>query len=278
MDITFPFFQDIYLRIGPIPLNGTGYPSSELQKGLILISNGQDLTEEGVGFGVPVLMKGLKTIFAGDTELTWLNKGSRQEIVATFIMNLEESLSSQSFGIIKSRPLYGIKNRLADLHRRFPLFRGPLTSLSTLLRRSFGWQTTYKDAGCNHAVDVIYTVDLMEKTITVAVDATGVPTDSVTDIIVMNELGARYFDVYTDSSGLHLQGEEISSWDKVASDRASFLCYAHRLAFTLPQIEGAILFRGRELIGSRLAWAGFGYSLPPSRRIFAYTLMIERLV
>lgn len=276
MEITFPFFQDIGLRIGPVLTNRTGYPSSRLQKGLILISNGQDLAEEGIGFGVPVLRQGIKTIFSGEIELTWLNEGSRQEIAAIFFMNLEERLTSQSFGSIKSRSLYQIKNRLADLYIRFPLSRGPLITLSNMLRSSFGWQTTFEDVGCKHAVKVNYAFDLKTRTITVAMDTTGVPMDGVTEVILMNEQGAHYFNTYSDSSGLLLKGEEIGSWDIVTSAAASFHSSAHRLAFTLQQINGARLYRGRELIGSRLAWSGFGYSLPPSSPRFTYTLGIER--
>jgi len=41
-------------------------------------------------------------------------------------------------------------------------------------------------------------------------------------------------------------------------------------------VKGARLFRGRELVSSRLAWAGFGYSFPPSIKRFVYELGIER--
>ena len=277
MDITFPFFQDICLKIGPTLTNEEGYPSSRLQKGLILISNGQELAEEGVGFGVPVLKQGVKAIFSGEIELTWSNEGSHQEIAAIFFMNLVERLTSQSHGRIKSRSLYHIKDHLAELYRRFPLSRGALTTLSNMLRSGFGWQTTFEEAGCNYAVKVNYSVDINTRTIAVAVDMSGVPKDGVTEVILMNEQGAHYFDTYSDSSGLLLQGETIGSWEKVTSKTASFLSSAHRLAFTLHQINGVSLYRGRELIGSRLAWSGFGYSLLPSNQRFTYTVGIDKL-
>jgi hypothetical protein len=46
------------------------------------------------------------------------------------------------------------------------------------------------------------------------------------------------------------------------------------VAFSLGQAPGARLFRGRELVGARLAWVGFGYALPPTRRSFGYELTI----
>ena len=282
MDITIPLFSEICLKIGPVITNGEGYPTSRLQKGLILISNGRELAEEGVGFGVPVLKLGVKTIFPGEIELACLEEGSRQEIAAIFFMNLEERLIRQSLGSIKSRSLYWIKNHLADIYRRFPAARVPLTAISNTLRSSFGWQTTFEEAGCNYEVKVNYTIDSQAGAITVDVDATGVPEDGapkngVTEVILMNEQGAHHFDTYSDSSGVLLRGEAIGSWEEVTAERASFLSSAQRLAFTLQQVDGARLFRGRELIGSRLAWSGFGYCLPPPSRRFSYTVGIERL-
>ena len=94
--------------------------------------------------------------------------------------------------------------------------------------------------------------------------------DSVTEVIVMNEQGAHYFDEYQDSSGNHLVGKEIGCWDEVSAEEATFSSSAQRIAFTVHAVPGARLFRGRELVGSRLAWAGFGYSFPPSVRRLRY--------
>lgn len=277
MDITIPLFSEVSLKIGPVFAIGEDYPTSRLQKGLILISNGQELAEEGVGFGVPVLKMGVKTIFSGEIDLACLEEGACQVIAATFHMNLQERLTNRNLGSVQSRSLNWIKNHLADVHRRFPPARGFLMALSNTLRSSFGWQTIFEDAGYNHAVKVMYTIDSQTGVITVDVDTNGAPNNSVTEVIVMNEQGAQHFDTYSDSSGTLLQGEAIGSWDEVTAERASFICSAHRLAFTLQQIDGARLFRGRELIGSRLAWSGFGYCLQPTSQRFAYTLAVERL-
>ena len=76
--------------------------------------------------------------------------------------------------------------------------------------------------------------------------------------------------------GASLQGAEIGTWDEVDAAAASFVCAAHRVAFSVGQVPGARLSRGRELIGSRLAWSGFGYSVPPTARRLSYGVRIER--
>jgi hypothetical protein len=92
----------------------------------------------------------------------------------------------------------------------------------------------------------------------------------------MNEQAALTFDRYQDTSGILLQGHEIGCWDEVHAREAWFESTAHRVAFRLCQVKGARLFRGRELVGSRLAWAGFGYSFSPSNQTFRYELRIEK--
>jgi hypothetical protein len=276
-DITIPLFSDVYLKIGPVAKNGKVYPTSRLQKGFLLFYKDQELAEEGVGFGVPLLKLGVKTIFPGAIELTHLNRDQHQEIIATYRMNLEERLMKQGLQSVNSSSLYRIKNRLADAYRRYPTLRGPLTALSNTLRRSFGWQTTFEETGFNQSVKIKYTVDRQAGNLEVDFETGDIHKSGVTEVVVMNEQGAHHFDTYTDSSGEFLRGEAIGNWNEVRAEQASFIDRAHQLAFTLQRIDGVSLFRGRELIGSRLAWSGFGYSFLPTRQRFTHTVRIERI-
>jgi len=80
-----------------------------------------------------------------------------------------------------------------------------------------------------------------------------------------------------DDDGLALEGDAIGTWDLVTAARASFVSTARGVAFSLGQVDGARLARGRELIGSRVAWSGFGYSFAPTLGAFGYELWIERV-
>lgn len=275
MEINFPLTSDRYLKLAPLRQNGAGYPTSQLQKGLILIAGGQVLAEEGVGFGVPLLMCGLKTIFPGSIE--WVGWRENREATVVYRLNLEERLSGRNRQRLLSSSLYQTKYRLEDIYRRFPAARRTLTALSNVLRWGFGWHTIYEYAGCDYPLLAHYTVDDRLGIVAVELDFSELPLEGVTEIVVMNEQGAHHFDSYTDSSGLSLQGEAIGSWEEVTAQSASFLSRDYKLAFTLPQVEGGRLFRGRELTGSRLAWAGFGYSFSPTCKGVAYRLKIEQL-
>ena len=93
----------------------------------------------------------------------------------------------------------------------------------------------------------------------------------------MNELGAGFFDRYADSSGAALTGAAIGTWDEVAGGDGVVRELAPEAAFTLGLVPGARLYRGREVVGGRLAWAGFGYSLQPGPPSFSYTVRIGRM-
>lgn len=252
-----------------------GYPTRRLQRGLVLLDGDLDLTEEGVGFGLPVLKRGLETVFPGDAQVDVRRAGGVWEVDATYALDLVERLERPGGRVLTARWLYAVKDSLAELHRRYPPARGVLTAASSGLRRHLGLVTAYRPAGLAARVPVRSLIDTGRGTIHVSADLTEVPGD-VTEVILMNELGAHHFDRYTDDDGADLRGDEIDTWDVVRAARAGFRSSSRRVSFTVGQAEGAVLRRGRELLDSRLAWAGFGYSVRPGMRRLEYDILIER--
>ena len=271
-----PIGAGLVLRITNNTENLPGYPTAHLQKGLLLVENGQDLAEEGVGFGVPVLMRGLQTIFPGGIQLKVTETGPIQVILAIYTLNLEEKIGKTAYRGIKSRLLYTVKNYLAALIRGLPFLRGLLTGISSLARNVFGWETLYEKSDFSADVRMTYTIDQRSGVIDVKVDKLDLNGTGITELVVMNEQGAKAFDHFKDSSGNSLQGKEIGCWDEISAREASFISLSHEVAFTMEQAAGAKLYRGRELIGSRLSWSGFGYSLPAQIEHFCYRVKIGR--
>ena len=93
VEVTVPLRGDLALRIADGGAGDGPYPTRRLQKGLLLLCAGRELAEEGVGFGVPVLKRGVQTIFPGGVELAWRQDGADWEVAAAFRMDLVERLS-----------------------------------------------------------------------------------------------------------------------------------------------------------------------------------------
>ena len=277
MKLSIPLFEDYSLTIAERSTVDGEYPTKSLQKGLLLMHDGRELAEEGVGFGVPMLKRGMQTVFPGGVALKERRRGAVHELTAVFELNLVERLARPGGGGPKSRSLYAAKDSLAALHRRSPRLRGPLTAVSAALRRTFGWQTTYERAESTTTLKMTYAIDGAKGAVAVVVDTAGLAGDGVTELVIMNEQGARHFDRYEDSDGNALWGGRIGTWNEVSADKASFVSSAHGVAFSLGRVQGARLHRGRELVGSRLAWSGFGYSLPPTLPAFGYDISVEKV-
>jgi hypothetical protein len=275
MRLTVPLADGMSLSISDESAGGQ-FPTGRLQKGLLLVDHDRDLAEEGVGFGVPVVKRGLQTVFPGSMRLSWQDESSLWKATAAYEMNLVERLAGPDGRTVRPGPVYAAKDALAALHRRSPPLRGLLTATSDAVRRIFRWATAYERVASAGTLTVAYAIDRSRGAVSVAVDLTGLSAVGITEVAVMNEQGAQYFDRYEDADGTVLQGRQIGTWDPVSADWGSFISASQRIAFTVRQAPGARLHRGRELLGSRVAWSGFGYTFPPAPERFAYEVDIAR--
>jgi hypothetical protein len=277
MKIDLSLTNGIALQIVSGSNGNTFYPSARIQKGLVLFCDGQDLSEEAVGFGVPILKRGLQSIFPGEVELFPNGNNSPGKLTARYKLNLEEKIARSGTGTINNQFIYASKNMLAALIRHLPVVRKLLTGTSNLLRSMFNWETTYEPTGFVTYVTLTYTIHSSAGKVLVELSRQDPIPDSISEIIVMNEQGAHHFDQYQEEDGISRQGNEIGCWDEVIAVNAAFVSSQRQILFSLPQVDGARLYRGRELIGSRLAWSGFGYSFPPSLDHFSYEISLKRL-
>ncbi|MDD5672988.1 MAG: hypothetical protein PHC61_02390 [Chitinivibrionales bacterium] len=276
MEITIPLFREIALKISDGRDGQNQYPTSALQKGLLLMSQNHNLAEEAVGFGVPIVKLGLTTIFPGAVELTCEEQGPHWRFKAIYAMNLTEKIAGPRRLTLDNTWIYMIKNSLAAVMRRVVFMRSLLTAVSSGLRWFLQLKTTFGPAEFSARIPVHFDIDGKTGTIHVEVDTGDLGGHGITEVVVMNEQGAHYFDCYEDSSGLKLSGKKTGMWDLVTAERASFTSDTHAVRFTLAQVPGARLFRGSELVGKRLAWSGFGYTFAPSLKNFRYSLKIEK--
>jgi len=266
----------ICLHIKDPEIEQRDYPACRIQKGLVLVHENKDLSEEGIGFAVPVLKFGHETIFPGNACVTTDKDSDKSVVRIDYDMNLVERMMVKSSTRIDSEAFYRIKECFSWLHRKYPQLRGILVRSSNSLRRTCDIETRFEKIVCAGIVSVVNTVNTKKGTIHVGVDISNVKKEGCTEVNIMNEQGANHFDRYCDSNGLFLKGNAIGTWDEIFADEASFIDSCDNIVFTLKQVKGARVIRGRELVEGRLAWSGLAYGLPQDINNFVYEIRIGR--
>lgn len=277
MEVTIPLPDGLGLVMSEGSQEDSAYATRRLQRGFRLMDHGEDLSEEAVGFGLPVVKRGLHTAFPGMVAVTVLPTDSLWRVQASYTFNLVERLSRGASPSLRCRPVYLTKDFLAAIMRHSRPVHGPLTAISSWLRASFGLRTVYDEAGTRAVLDVHYAIDTASGVVHVSLDASQLAGQGVTEGILMNEQGGRFFDVYHDSDGGSLRGARIGAWDRVTAAEASMVSSTRKLGYTVAGGQGARLYRGREVVGSRLAWSGFGYSFSPTLGKLEYVIRIKRV-
>ena len=159
------------------------------------------------------------------------------------------------------------------IHREYPQFRSRISVTSRTLKKKLDMEEVFSKMPNLGFVRASYLI--CDSRIEVELRFPGVK--GCTELIVLNEQGANWFDTYRDSDGLILKGERIGSWDLVEANDASFLDPSDGLFFTLKRVDGGRMFRGRELVTGRLAWSGLAYVIPPGTEKFAYSIELGKI-
>lgn len=262
-----PAFEGVYIGTMDAGCGCGSFPSSRIQKGLILDRLDRDLSEEGVGFGMPALKFGTESIFPSSWKMSAEKHDGFSLVEAEYSMDLVARMAKGE-NIVKNDLFCRACNMFSRIHREQPELRRGMSYCSGVLRRSLGLKDAFCRMSSPVSVRVAYRIIGSKIQVTLKFPLI----DGCTEKIVLNELGANWFDAYEDSDGLILNGNEIGSWDEVYAEYASFFDHADKLSFTLKKVEGARMFRGRELVPGRLAWSGLAYLLPPHRDEFTYSI------
>lgn len=270
-DYTVPFVGDVFLRVyaDSRPRN---LEIGRLQKGLVLVRAGRELIEEGIGFGVPVVMFSDKTYFSESAQVSVREKGAGLEIVKSFCM---DAVSKKGFrnGVFVDNVLYRfVSGSLASVYRDYPAARRIVFPLIKM-RNRVGVRTYFTSAKPRGEVTVTYTIK--QSGIDVAADFTRLDKRNCEKLLLANEQGSTFFRRFSDSGGLNLVGNQIGAWDGVRAEWACFSDVDNTLGFCLENLPNSKLFRGTEYVRGRLAWAGMGYELKPTLDLFRYTIRIS---
>ena len=245
--------NDLRLLLRKPGLEPREYPTCRVQKGLLIASNSCDLVEEGVGLGLPLVKFGPETVFPGDASISMQQKGNRVITKVSYNLNLIVRRSLRWSGIIDNPHFYRVDAFFSRLHRQHPSLRGTLTCASYPIKLLCGMNTSFQEIDSAGSMNVVYDTLVGEGIIHTSVNLKGLKREGCTEIIIANEQGANHFDLYRDSNGVTLRGKEIGSWDETLAHQASLVDSRNGISFSINEIRGARIFRGRELVANRLA-------------------------
>ncbi len=243
--------------------------TASLQKGLVLTLDGEELIEEGLGFGAPVVKYRDKTYFSSSAEISIERTASTRRVSKTYVM---DAVSRKKFW----RATYiddGVYSSIRKTFAKAYLSKknlSPYFNAVMELRQLAKIKTEFLKVKPRGTVTVTYEVKPTQ--IEVSVDFSDLSLSRCDEILVLNEQGSSAFQKYVDANGLTLLGRDIGAWDAVAADWASLVNVKGQLSFSLRRMRGAKLFRGWERTKNRFSWAGLSYSLKPTCGTLNYTV------
>jgi hypothetical protein len=247
-----------------------------LQKGLIMVKNGQPLCEEGMGFGVPVVVKNFQTVLSFSAEVETLKDANHKVLRKTFFLDALERVKFREKEIQNALHYAWVELRGLAYKKIKPLQK-LLPVWSQALKKT-GFEVFFKRIEPLARITVSYRISPNE--IIVRVDLSELErTGEKAKLFLLNEQGASFFSQYQDTSGLSLKRERIGGWAKVKAHQACFLTEDGSARFCLEKLDSVELYRGWEFLPGSLAWAGLIHDLSKFREpVFTYSISLKEKV
>ncbi len=245
--------------------------TSPLQKGLVLLVDGEEVVEEGVGFGTPVVICRDRPFFSGSAETSFHQEKDYSKLRKSFTM---DTISKKKFrrSFYLSDSLYRfVQRRFHNVYTINNTLASALTPIIELMK-SAGIETDFKKV--NSIGNVLVEYKCFPGSIEIEARFCGINKKGCKEILMLNEQGASFFRRYLDTNGVSLQDNQIGPWELTGAREVSLFNIKETTGFSLKSRPDAKLFRGREKIRNRYSWVGFCYSLPPDTSSFRYKIKL----
>jgi hypothetical protein len=243
-----------------------------LQKGLVLLIDGQELIEEGVGFGLPIVKYMDKTFFSSKAEVSMSKTGSGYKLTKVFTL---DTVSIKKFGratYIDDSLYSPVRKTFQSLYFKHKKL-APLFNKAMELRELANIKTEFTTVKPRGTVTINY--HIQPTGVNIEANFSKVALNKCCEVLVLNEQGSGVFQKYTDSNGSHLIGNKIGAWETVTADKATLQNAKEQISFTLQNDLDATLFRGWERTRKRFSWAGLSYSMRPNNGTFSYSIILS---
>ena len=229
------------------------FQTARLQKGAIIVCNGVELVEEGLGIGVPVCRYQDGTRFSLSADTFVHDSDENPTIVKIYDMNGMASKRFRELLIRRGTPLAHLLKILEIGYRGLSKFKTEAAVTLDILSR-LGMRNEYLLSPSKGRIAVTYRI--CGRVLELKATLDDLSSDRAQSIIFANEQGGTVFNEYKDSTGIILRDEEIGPWQALQVQWASLRSRALGVEFTLRRPSRWSIVRGREVVRNRISWSG----------------------
>lgn len=267
--IEFPLTSRISIRVyadcRPYALQ-----TMKLQKGGVLVLNGRELAEEGLGLGFPVCLYEDGAHFSLNAVTLVNDSKPIPSITKIYDMNAIESKKFRGAVIIRDsyseRLLRSLEKAYRDVRR---LHVGATTMLDVV--SMLGLRNEYVESDSKGQISVTY--ERNEEALRINVNFELLMPEHLQALVVGNEQGGSFFTAYTDPF-VRLEGKKIEPWRPTSVEWATLSCPEHNIGFKLRRPDAWRIIRGREVVENRISWSGLNLMCDrvPASKTLSYTI------
>jgi hypothetical protein len=236
----------------------------------VLIFDGKEIIEEGMGFGAPVVLYADRAFFSSSAQTSFYQEGEFKVLVKKFIIDTISRKRIKGTLYLNDRIYCCLQKQFHKIYTQKKDLTPILTKFIELLK-SFGVNTEFQKTTPRGHISINYYC--LPNTIKVEVTISNL-TKGYSGIALLNEQGASIFRKYTDSDGLSFVDNQIGAWEQVKAKTASLSKIDGELFFSFNNNAHCQLLRGREKIKRRYSWVGFCYLIGPKISKFHYSIKL----
>lgn len=229
------------------------FQTAKLQKGAIIVCDGKELVEEGLGIGVPVCRYRDGTRFSLGAETLVDDSETNRTVVKIYDMNGLASKRFRGTTIERGSSFARLLKVLEKGYRGLRRFRTEATIALDILSM-LGMRNEY--LACNSKGRIAVSYRRNDRGLEIKAALNELSRESLQGIVFANEQGGTLFDEYEDSSGIKLHDRQIEAWGTTQAEWASLRSRASDVRFRLHRPSGWLMVRGRELVRNRISWSG----------------------
>ena len=249
--IEFPLTSRVSIRVYA-DCRPHALQTMKLQKGGVLVMNGRELNEEGLGLGFPVCLYEDGACFSSNAVTFVDDSKAVPSVTKIYDMNAIELKKFRGAVIRRDSYSQRLLRYLEKTYRGVRRFHVGATVMLDVVSM-LGLRNEYVECGSKGQISVTY--ERTDEALRISVSFERLVPEHLQALIVGNEQGGTLFTEYSDPF-VRLEGKEIEPWRPTSVEWATLSCPEYDVGFKLRRPDGWRIIRGREVVENRISWSG----------------------